>query len=62
MELEALGLDAFDALDIASAEAGHADVFLTTDRTLLRRTTRMADALHIRVVNPLTWLREVLHL
>jgi len=61
MKLETLGLDAYDALHIASAEAGQADVFLTTDRALLRRTARMADALHIRVVNPLTWLREVLH-
>jgi predicted nucleic acid-binding protein len=61
MKLETLGLDAYDALHIASAEAGQADVFLTTDRVLLHRTARLANALHIRVVNPLTWLREVLH-
>lgn len=61
MALETLGLDAFDALHIASAEAGQADVFLTTDRVLLRRAARIAGALSIRVVNPLTWLREVLH-
>jgi len=61
MALETLGVDAFDALHIASAEAGQADVFLTTDRTLLRRAARIAGALSIRVVNPLTWLREVLH-
>jgi len=61
MALETLGVDAFDALHIASAEAGQADVFLTTDRALLRRAARIAGALSIRVVNPLTWLREVLH-
>jgi hypothetical protein len=61
MALEMLGLDAFDALHIASAEAGQADVFLTTDRVLLRRTARIADALHIRVANPLTWLSEVVN-
>jgi predicted nucleic acid-binding protein len=59
MKLETLGLDAFDALHIASAEAGQADVFLTTDHVLLRRTARLAGALYVRVVNPLTWLGEV---
>lgn len=59
MKLETLGLDAFDALHIASAEAGQADVFLTTDYMLLRRTARLAGALYVPVVNPLTWLGEV---
>jgi predicted nucleic acid-binding protein len=59
MKLETLGLDAFDALHIASAEASQADVFLTTDYVLLRRTARLAGALYVRVVNPLTWLGEV---
>lgn len=59
VELERLGLDAFDALHIASAEAGHADVFLTTDHALLRRAARLAPALTVPVANPLTWLREL---
>jgi predicted nucleic acid-binding protein len=59
MELERLGLGAFDALHIASAEAGQADVFLTTDQALLRRAARLGETLSIPVANPLTWLREL---
>jgi predicted nucleic acid-binding protein len=38
--IEALGFSPFDALHLASAERGGADVFLTTDDDLLRRARR----------------------
>ena len=41
-ELSALGLPAVDALHLACAESGGADVFLTTDDRLLRQAKRMA--------------------
>jgi predicted nucleic acid-binding protein len=49
----------FDALHLASAEKGGADVFLTTDDGLLRRARRSLGQLHIRVENPVSWYEEV---
>jgi len=57
--LQKLGFGAFDALHLASAEQGQADVFLTTDDDLLRRAGRYSDELRIRVRNPVSWYREV---
>lgn len=57
-ELTKIGLKAFDALHIACAESGGADVLLTTDDKLLRRARRHAAQLNVRVANPLTWLAE----
>ena len=51
-----VGLTAFDALHVALAERGRADVLLTTDDRLLRRAARHAAALHVPVENPLAWL------
>lgn len=58
-QLEALGFQKLDALHIACAESGKADVFLTTDDRLLRRAKRYHDQLDIRVENLSTWLQEV---
>jgi predicted nucleic acid-binding protein len=58
-ELEKLGFAAFDALHLACAESGGADVFLTTDDKLLKRTIRFAEQLHVRVENPLKWLQNL---
>jgi len=57
-QLEAWGISAFDALHLACAESGGADVFLTTDDKLLRKSSAYADQLRVRVANPLMWLRE----
>ena len=57
--LQKLGFGAFDALHLASAEHGQADVFLTTDDGLLRRAARYRDELRIHVQNPVSWYREV---
>ena len=58
-ELETWGIAAYDALHLACAESGGADVLLTTDDRLLRRSAARASELRVRVANPLTWLREV---
>lgn len=50
------GLTAFDALHVALAERGGADVLLTTDDRFLRRAARLAGALRVSVENPLAWL------
>jgi predicted nucleic acid-binding protein len=57
-ELEKLGFHAFDALHIACAESGKADIFLTTDDKLLKLATHQSDQLKVSVANPLTWLLE----
>ena len=57
--LESLGFQELDALHIACAEIGEADIFLTTDDKVLRRAKRYHTQLHIRIENPYTWLQEV---
>lgn len=55
-----LGIKAYDALHIACAEQGGADVFLSTDDRLVKAAKRNSEATNIRVENPLTWLQEVM--
>lgn len=57
--IERLGFSPFDALHLASAEQGGADVLLTTDDGLLHRARRSLGLLHIRVENPVSWYTEV---
>jgi predicted nucleic acid-binding protein len=57
--LQSLGLDAADALHIACAESAHADVFLTVDQVLLRRTARVAGDLRVPVRDPREWLEDL---
>jgi predicted nucleic acid-binding protein len=55
------GFKALDALHVACAERGRADVFLTTDDVLLRVAARTGKrGLRVRVANPLQWFEEVL--
>ena len=58
-QLEAWGISALDALHLACAESGGADVFLTTDDKLLSKSVAYSEQLTVRVENPLAWLREV---
>lgn len=53
------GFHLFDALHLACAESGAAEIFLTTDDRLLRAATRVAQRLGVRVVNPLVLVAEV---
>jgi predicted nucleic acid-binding protein len=57
-ELEAAGYGAFDALHLSSAEAGTAEVLLTTDDRFIKRARRGAGSPRVRVLNPVEWLRE----
>ena len=57
-EVGEMGFGAYDALHIACAESGKAEVLLTTDDKLIRRAAARSTELHIRVVNPLVWLTE----
>lgn len=57
-ELETLGFGAADALHIACAERGGAEVFLTVDQTLLRRAARVAGQVRVQVRNPRDWIEE----
>jgi predicted nucleic acid-binding protein len=59
-ELEARGFKSFDAAHLACAEAGAADVFLTTDDRMFRNARRQPGVLYIRIVNPLVWLQEII--
>ena len=58
--LESLGFKSYDALHIASAESGNADILLTTDDRLLRRAKRVSTRLWVPVENPHVWLQEVI--
>ena len=51
-ELEQLGFRGLDALHVAAAEAGRAEILVTTDDRLLRRARRVEGRLLVRVVNP----------
>ena len=57
-QLEALGFKEYDALHIACAESGEADVFLTTDDAVIRRAKRLRSQLHVQVENPDAWLQR----
>jgi len=59
-ELESLGFMALDALHLACAEAGDADVLLTTDDKMVSTAKKHRDVLHVRVENPILWLTEVM--
>ncbi len=58
-ELVALGFRALDALHVACAEQGNADVLLTTDDRFLSAARRAVSQLRVAVKNPVKWLEEV---
>ncbi|MEM6867690.1 MAG: PIN domain-containing protein [Cyanobacteria bacterium P01_C01_bin.121] len=49
-----------DALHLAFAEAGDADVFLTTDDRLLRKAKQHSNVIKVVVENPAIWLINTL--
>ena len=55
--IERLGFEPFDAMHIACAEHARADVLLTTDDKLIRKSQQTME-LDVRISNPLSWLRE----
>jgi predicted nucleic acid-binding protein len=58
VELEALGFSELDALHIACAEAAAADVLVTADDDMVRRSRRLKSSMYVRVANPATWMQE----
>ena len=59
-QLESFGFKPLDALHIACAENANADILLTTDKRMLRRSKNHHFQLRVRVENPHIWLEEVL--
>lgn len=57
-ELKKSGFKPFDALHIACAEKGKADVLLSTDDNLIKKAAQN-DSLEIKIENPLRWVMEV---
>ena len=60
VQLEQLGFQSFDALHIACAEKGKADVLLTTDSRLIAKAIQNREILKVRLENPTRWLTEVI--
>lgn len=60
IELEKFGFSGFDAVHLACAESGSADIFLSTDDRLLKRAKRHAKKIRVKVANPLDWLKEMI--
>jgi len=58
-KLETVGYGAFDALHLSTAEAGIAEVLLTTDDRFIKRAARAVGSPRVRVLNPVEWLREL---
>jgi predicted nucleic acid-binding protein len=59
-KLAASGFDSYDAIHLASAENAKVDVFLTTDDNMQKIANRNKKMFSFVVVNPVTWLEEVL--
>jgi predicted nucleic acid-binding protein len=59
-ELMKLNFKFQDALHLAFAEAGDADIFLTTDDRLLRKAKQYKNTLRIEIENPTIWLMNIL--
>lgn len=57
-ELQMAGFVGFDAVHLACAEKGKADIFLTTDDRLLKMAKRLSKKLLVEVKNPLDWMKE----
>ena len=57
--LESLGFKHYDALHIACAESGGADVLLTTDDRMVRLAKRHNTQLRVPIENPYTWLQKI---
>ncbi len=59
-KLATLGFKSFDAMHIACAESVNADIFLTTDDKLLKKSIKEKNNINIPIANPLSWLMEMI--
>jgi predicted nucleic acid-binding protein len=55
-QLEQLGFGLYDSYHLACAEAGKADIFLSTDDRLLKNAVRHQNILNVAASNPAIWL------
>jgi len=55
VQLHNKGMGLYDALHVASAEAGGADVLLTSDDRMIRKARSLG--VHVRLENPVEWLK-----
>ena len=60
IELVQRDFKAYNALHIACAEAGDADILLTTDDRLVRKAAMHSSVVQVRLQNPTLWLLEVM--
>jgi predicted nucleic acid-binding protein len=60
-KLESLGFGLADAAHLAAARQCRVDVFLTVDDKLLRRASRHAGAIGVKVMDPVLFLKESGH-
>lgn len=56
-QLKGLGFDSADALHIACAEKGGADLLFTTDNDMLETANQHSNVLKVAVENPYEWLK-----
>ena len=49
-----------DALHLACAEEGKAEVFLTTDQNLIKKSTKNHEKIKVKVKNPLNWIMDLI--
>ena len=54
-EIERLGVKPKDALHLASAEKAHCDMFLTTDKGILKKVKTLGK---MKIVNPIQFISE----
>ena len=55
-----LGFTAYDAAHVASAERAKANIFLTTDDRLVRKSKIYSQLLKVEVSNPLQWFAQII--
>ena len=60
LKLQKLGFASYDAAHVASAERAKADIFLTTDDRLVKKSQTYAQLLKVEVNNPLQWLAQII--
>ncbi|XOF32743.1 MAG: PIN domain-containing protein [Candidatus Electrothrix sp. YB6] len=58
-KLKHLGIKSYDALHLCCAKKAGADVLLSTDDKLVKKSQKNKDVLDITVDNPLNWLRKI---
>ena len=59
-QIQNLGITTYDALHLASAEHGQANIFLSTDDKLIKAAKRNHDKTFVKIENPLVWLQKEL--